>query len=113
MFSPQDQFEQAITATQRAVNNGRFKLAILHQQRVVAILRQINASHPHPDIHGRLSLELYNLAMYHAEQQEWHEAVTALTETVTIDQQLNHPDLTSEQEALTEARFKLMTTAVQ
>ena len=112
MFNLDDQFEQALTAAARAAENGHYKLAALHQQQAIALLRQALAAQPNRDTHSRLSIELYNLAMYQAEQKLWSESVAALMETVEIDQQLELPDLESDQDALAAARFKLMSTAV-
>ena len=85
MFNTTDQFEQALQAAQRAVKSGRYKLAILHQNRAITVLRQLLTAKSDDALYKRISIELYNLAMYHVELSQWPPAIEALKGTVEID----------------------------
>ncbi len=71
------------------------------REAAVAAFRQAGDEREHL---VNLSIALYNLAMFHAGQQDFAAAVPLLEEVVALDERTGHPDLESDRAKLEELR---------
>jgi len=108
MFSRADQFNEEVTAAQKASKGKRFGLAVLHQEKAITILRSLDPSRANKEIATRLSIELYNLAGYQQGAGHRQTAVATLEEVVAIDEKFDLPDKPDDVIALNEARLSLV-----
>jgi tetratricopeptide (TPR) repeat protein len=102
---------QALTAQARAAaQRGDAAAAVAAQSQAVALLRQALAAIPQTDKDTErrglitLSIQLYNLAGYYAQNNQYAEAVRALEEVVALDERTGHEDLDSDRQTLEHMR---------
>lgn len=96
-----DTLKEMVLAARQAAQAGRIEDAVTLQETAVTHLRRLEADE---DTLVTLSVLLHNLAGYYQDAERYGEAATVLEEVVAIDEQVAHPDLEQDRQALAQAR---------